>query len=1052
MPHGSLTPLGRRLRSVLATLSPVTRDLDYNNSTTARFPQCRPTYTTNALARPANALRPHDRHRTITPVTSSRAQHVASAPVQYPQPPAREHQPKRKPGRQQLNRRTKIDHLGNELRRQGKDLVAPRVKPNKASNHFSFRRPDVHRIHKENEKRHASDYSPPLEKDKTPNLMRILASYLRITEATDGKLHDRSTPFFEVASADREFLRRKGHDIADLKAWATIITEQDSFEAATLLQRRAEIHGPLSIPLPVFSYILRRPHISARALRIFITHAWHLFEHVERDLPGTITTDTVFVVFNRLVRHARKVWPGALTSIADHLLRFMPKLRADSDGDISRSAQRASFVLNKAMYLISEPTAVAPYKDVPHQEAAVVRILTALNEYDVPLQIDREGYRAVIRLQLASPKTSNERRWAGLKALSWPPWKEDQTRMDSEIGPEDGISKAGETIRRMQEAGYRLQNWEKVAKVYAGWDVDGTPTIQRRTTLQPVRPGHDPGAALWVARINTTRTVQEAWACYLAYEEGHERLDQDVLLAIFEKTLEESKRQYAESNFDGDRQKFQGFAVKRLFPGDTREIEPLPPSTHLYTYTRVDPPTTRQLFFQLRQRDVSLREQCLAFLISNAHSVKDCVVYLDHARIQYPSMSGILELDSSSDLHNVPNDLFEAYISFLARFADNLMAREIRENHRNPVMTVPSRRLGDENFNFDHCLIQAIWLLKERKTLHLPSWNAVLDALAEDHNYTRLHLTQTAHERFLDTNDRPDPNFNAILAYRLTKYVLTVLSSLHLDLDIYGFIALCRSTENVGIACWQLLREDYAADDPPESNGHDSPSVDVDGDRGTPKTPIPVQEAKHLLAREKPHWRLEQLFRRLVGEQSYLDPTHVPGEALKTSTTEAEVGLDLPRLLTSPGPAVLHAYVRALGWCGAHDSILDTVRWMVEYRDEFADAASRDRNGANVTRRTIIAIRVFLERSWLVECDGIAEGEADEYDALPPHEGEQARAHVSDTKKCLALQRLEQAASEHVIDDVQNLIESVKEWGGWASDEEVAEYIQGGKDKFERMS
>ncbi|MDV2687690.1 hypothetical protein RYX56_25405, partial [Alkalihalophilus lindianensis] len=78
---------------------------------------------------------------------------------------------------------------------------------------------------------------------------------------------------------------------------------------------------------------------------------------------------------------------------------------------------------------------------VAYQEAAIIRILSAMAEHEPPVQIDREGYRAVIRLQLAMGKTDSEQQWAALKALSWPPWKEDRTRMDSEIGPEHGISR-----------------------------------------------------------------------------------------------------------------------------------------------------------------------------------------------------------------------------------------------------------------------------------------------------------------------------------------------------------------------------------------------------------------------------------------------------------------------------------------------------------------------------------------------------------------------------------------------------------------------------------
>lgn len=1036
MPHGSLTPLGRRLRSVLAALRPVRYDVDTSSLTTARNSQCPPRYTTSSLTRSATTPRPRGQSQAIAPVSHSRAQHVATAPLEQWQPAAEADQSAPHLSRRRLNRRTKIDHLGDELRRQSKDHAAPVIEKNKRPNHFNFRSRDGGRTYTRNKKRHAFDYNPPLEKEETPTLPRILASYLRgVGEGNIDQQGNEQRPSFEPSTADQRFLLSKGYGVADLDAWAAIITEPDSFEAANALQMRVLHQGPQAVPLPVFSYILRRPYVSARALRILIANAWHLFEELESGQSGHISADAVFLVFTRLVRHALKVWPEALASIADHLLRFVPQVRANRDGDVSEAAQRTSYMLNKAMYLMSEPAAVAPFKNVVHQQAAVIRILTALNEYDVPLQIDREGYRAVIRLQLASEKTDSEQRWAELKALSWPPWKHDQTRMDTELGPEHGISRAGETLQRMQEAGYALQHWERVAKVYTGWDVDGTPTIQRRMRMQPVRAGQTPEAALWVARISTTRTVQEAWACYLAYEDAHDNPDQDVLLAIFEKLFQEGTRRGKESHPERAHEALQEFETKRLFPGDTKEIEPLPPSTHLYTYTRVEPPTALHFFSQLRERGIQLDQTHFAFLISNARSAKECVVYLSNAAKEYPSIHGVLNLDSSADLDGAPDGLFEAYIKYLTRFSNNVMNRALIDRHRNPVMSVPSRRLADETFNLDHCLVQAIWLLHERKTFHLPSWNAVLDALAHSKNYSRLHLVQNSHEMPPDPAQPPDLNFNTILSYRLTQQVLKLLTNLHLDLDHYGFIALCRSTENVSLASWQILQND----------ANDSVS---DTAEGTPKKPIPVTEAKQLLTRDKPQWRLEQYFRRLVGEHSYIDPAHTPGSSLPPKALTCP---GIPRLLTAPSPAVMHAYIRALGWCGAYKTMLETVKWMVEYRDELADSAAQDRNGANVSRRTMAALRVFLERSWLLaEEDAVEEDEGDE-EVQAPDYFERVEAREARDGRSLALRRLEDPAPEEFVDEVKGLVESVEEWGGWATDDEVRLYVKAGFERFKRV-
>merc|ERR1712113_1023417 len=79
--------------------------------------------------------------------------------------------------------------------------------------------------------------------------------------------------------------------------------------------------------------------------------------------------------------------------------------------------------------------------------------------------------------------------------------------------------------------------------------------------------------------------------------------------------------------------------------------------------------------------------------------------------------------------------------------------------------------------------------------------------------------------------------------------------------------------------------------------------------------------------------------------------------------------IDLPRLLTVPSAAILHAYIRSLGWRGDHQGLLLLVEWMVEHRSELAEQRARDRNGERLMRRAIIALRVFLERAWLLERD-----------------------------------------------------------------------------------
>ena len=1062
MPHGHLTPLGHRLRSVLAALRPNALHRDNPSTTSKQLPSVA-SYTTDALIhrrRPATRL---IQSRTATPTISTRSRHAAVVPLIAEAEPWSEENAttlsRMKPtSRRQENKRTRVDYLAHELKRIGRSGVAPNPPSGRRRDHrFNHRSRLGKRIYLEDKKRHVFDYVPPLESATTISLVRILASYLRYVSETS--YADRMTRSnMGLSRDDMRFLARKKYDLEDVEAWAAMVTEPDSFKAASSLLARTASHGVQSVPLPIFSYILRRPYITTRALRILIVHAWNMFTELDASEDIDLSPDAVFVVFIRLSRHAREVWPEALPSIADYLIRFLPDIKENNRGYIHPSAHAVSFMLNKAMYLISEPTAVAPFVDTSYQEAAVIRILSAMAEHDPPIVINREGYRAVIRCQLASQKTVREKQWADLKALSWPPWKEDRTSMDSEIGPEHGISRAGASLQRMQEAGYAPDKWEQVARLFTGWDVDGTPTIQTRVIL-PIWGEHvkwnstqSHEASVWVARIKTTRTVQEAWACYQAFEDAGNPPDQGVILAILEKLHQEERRQRRNTRPARRDVPLSGTPLPTVFPGDSKEIDPLPPSTHLYTYTRTDPPTAHEFYKQLQDHDVDVLDRCLAYLTTNAITAHAGRNYLRTALSRHPALRGLIGIDPAVDLDEVPGVLFHAYVELLARLARYGKTVEPMKSgmgRRKPLMLrVSDQSLAATQFNFQSGLIQAIWMLQRRMTFHRPTWNAVLDALARNASYRVVHLADVHTGTNLKEAIVPDLQFNAILAYRLMQQVLSDYQEQYFVPDPAGFLAICRATENVGIACWSILSNDHH---PRQDSTDKSGAADK-----TASMPTRVSEAKAILAYDTPQQQVGRYFKLLVGGRSFSDFERnlLPPEC-KGLDTQPISAPGLPRLLAVPSPAILHAYIRALGWCGAHGSILEVLNWMVEYRDELAEAAPRARNSANVTRRAVVAARVFLERSWLpsdsTHPDDSNLPKASAYeDALTSDADAGADAGVTQASRNHSgkddlLQTFEAPASDEQISQARALIESVPDWGGWATHEEVEAYCQNGR-------
>jgi hypothetical protein len=358
-----------------------------------------------------------------------------------------------------------------------------------------------------------------------------------------------------------------------------------------------------------------------------------------------------------------------------------------------------------------------------------------------------------------------------------------------------------------------------------------------------------------------------------------------------------------------------------------------------------------------------------------------------------------------------------------------------------PKLHISDPSLTDTRFNFQSGLVQAVWLLQMKGSFYRPTWNAVLDALARNASYKVIHLADVHNGITFNQTKMPDLHFNAILAYRLMQQVLEDYQDHYLAPDPLAFLAICRATENLGIACWSIFSNDHYP-------GQTSADTFGNADE-TSFMPTRVSEAKDVLAYDMPQRQVRHYFKLLVGDtlssKSGRNLT-LPERELSGAQSASSPGL--PRLLAIPSPAILHAYIRALGWCGAHDSILEALKWMVEYQAELAEAAPRARNSANVTRRAVVAARVFLERSWLSsKLDAFASREAAVYEDALSGEVSSKGGQVGEktSGKPALLQMFESPASAEQIEQARALIESVPDWGGWATEEEVEAYCQNGR-------
>lgn len=842
-------------------------------------------------------------------------------------------------------------------------------------------------------------------------------------------------------AAATQLLRRHGYDEEDLAKWISLLTISNSFRAATLLaETRSD--SPSSrkyIPPFVLLSFLRRHQLSPRALRAVVDYTMEWLENQNFDehelsswpqeipdidqtavgeVAGNVSPNydhketIVLRVFLRLFRHARETWPPLLEVLAEALttLLRLPAKRAQevSEGRLpARHLARLSMLYNRILYLLSLPTAASPFKSVVYQEAAQARILGFMATHDPPLVINREGYRGVIRVQLARKKTAEEEEWAQLKSPSWPPWKEERTGMDAYIGVERGISRAGEVLARMQEAGYPLEEWEYVAQIYAGWDTDRSPTIQTRT-IAPAPFSQNVKAQIWAARIDSTRTVYEAWACFLACEEESIKLRQEVYFAMFQKLTSESKRrQQALKEGDGGRRRAR---VRQIYAGDAKEVFPPPASSHQATYTRSEPPSVEQLFHHMLSNKTQPSGRTQALLVSNAPTLRLGLRYLRSGPdLTKRGVDGLLYLHPDHDTTRVPDTVFAAFIKLLCRFAGSKAHNILGHPLSRPRTFV----FADMRLNLYHSLAHALYLLTTTDRYHRPAWNSLLQSL--------VHKTGTSvsaawvHDLGLEHGSALRNDFDKILSFDITRAVVSHMQNIDLTLDEDGFRYLCYGLENAIRASHSILARFGTTNREMSYKLRDSRFDHLS------KPDVQLCISAHHTLRKKNYVQVK--FWQLVGGEetdasantSYMNATKRNGRFPS-----------LPRLYVTPGPAVLHAYIRALGCLQDFEGLRKLVMWMAQYRGELSERKAEDRNGEDMMRRALIALKLALEGR-LVD---VARGEED---ASETPENEKEEVAVDDKDAA--------TASEETLREILGLVESVEEWGGWPDEEETQAYV-----------
>ena len=859
-----------------------------------------------------------------------------------------------------------------------------------------------------------------------------------------------------------EALRAQGWDVSDLMSWTWILTAESSEKAAArlmILANRPSGTSSAVIPTFVFLLLLRRTDMTAPALRLLIIHAWDRLQGRSRtgwikkskselELPVTkslarklgvrtavkstidqpMSETTIMTMAVRLLRHCRRLWPAACVTVATMLTRHIngitKNISAPEKALPERTFSRLTFLYNRTLSLLSLPSSMNPFQSVLHQQRAQFAVLRRMSEFEPALAIDREGYRAVTRVQLAHKKTLREREWADMKAESWPPWKEDKLGMDVHKGPEYGISRAGESMRRSKEAGYAPQEWESAATILAGWDTDRSPTIQTRAQFQkPLLPRRimvsgsfvppDKDGDVWAARIRATRTLDEAWSCFLAYKDQKGTQSQAPHYAMFEKIYFDGQRPRESSNSENISDA-NGFL--HILPGDGKEVLPNPEDPRISIYVRTPPPSMEEFLDRMIEDKIHPSGRFLAFLLTRAESFSAGTMCLMASSLRPRIKKVLLDQDLEKDpmtraeLESVPEYVFAAFIHFLSRFAPTCAGHSpisVADFDISSMNTSPSHHFAGGTGSPMHPLLHALRLMACRKPYYRPPWNSLLAALARPR-------TVVDNEFGFGGQNAQD-----ILTWNATCDLLHSMRGASLDLDLQGFLLLCVALAKAIFASKSLI----LASNKPLLSPLQKFATNETSDIKAPENRTGLMlQAEHVLSHGIRH--VKKIFKRIVmsdtlkedNAESNSDKLH---EWLQDHEAAASGAL-LPRLVEVPAPAHLHVYIRVLGLCNDYIGILDLMQWMDHFAPELKVAADEAANGSRLTRRCIVAMRVFLERCWSDGTDS-AESETEGYE------------------------QDNQGAPDEIIDKVYDIIEGNEQWGGWPTDKEVDFYCQRGR-------
>ncbi|KIW37366.1 uncharacterized protein PV06_10410 [Exophiala oligosperma] len=581
-------------------------------------------------------------------------------------------------------------------------------------------------------------------RSSTPLRKLLLEYLLHVEPCLSGDLSQissdddrRLTDALEIVFSEENIaiLDKIGYSVTDVVSWAWIFTS-GSVEGAvqkyvvlTATQRSANSGR---VPKFILLQILRAPQVNAFALKRLIDSILAELQLCKKasQYPGWGWTTRVCLVV-RLLRHARQVAPESfkdVSTIIEHL--FSDFYKADGRSVEAAELKRLSHVFNRFLTLVSVPTSRTfnSYLVKQNTQLSLVRLMVGFKP-QIPLT--REGYRALITVQLQHPKTEQERAWAETKSLSWPPWRRINSGIEQDLSYPGKESRAMKLLRRMNQAGYTHGAWERSAAILAGWDTDKSPTIQTRANLRLPRQAwkikkqtvdfldsssHE-AAETWAARIQATRTKREAWACFRSYERNTEmsRRRYQPYFAMCHKLLASTAT-------------LDSVLGSRHIAGDLKEVFEEPVSPREITYVDREVPSLSEFYDDMLRVGIVPGGRLLGELLDLAPSIEAGFAYIQDSRWDEVTKDVLRHAENypptiiRDTLSRVPHLCLAAFVYLLSRHGfenvpDFAVMSEKHDKHTGQWM---------EEKRYVKPLTYAIVMLRVGECKNTLVWNAFL--------------------------------------------------------------------------------------------------------------------------------------------------------------------------------------------------------------------------------------------------------------------------------------------------------------------------------------